>query len=401
MASYNETNREAINESMSQKYMDSWSYVSCPVCKIQCSSQKKMNRHIKSFHSEEPQTFTCQICDKPFANKDNLERHMKEVHGGEKIYTCDGNVNHGDTCIAAYSREENLARHKKVGRHIFEFDCDYCCQSIIIKSPQNIINNRHLIKNKCYPHLTTCRNVKYGLVKVTEEDKEKFREKKFEQMIHDVSLYEASRKYDKKDERFNPYVQKLIQEKRENHKRSIEIGRKVNLEDKMMREAWDAYEWDSSMLDPISQMPLSDPVRNKRCGHLYERSYMETLIRQGPSNSKFKHVFCPYAVNIGNDYWFGCTTDPISLSDLEPDVAMKEEIDQRKDKRKMKVEKNPDLKGRLYQKADRKGLVGRSKRDFKNYLHFGFVPSNYEHERMCVASLCRLGSGRFLKFELN
>ena len=65
------------------------------------------------------------------------------------------------------------------------------------------------------------------------------------------------------------------------------------------------------------------------------------------------------------------------------------------------VEKNPDLKGRLYQKADRKGLVGRSKRDFKNYLHFGFVPSNYEHERMCVASLCRLGSGRFLKFELN
>ena len=66
-------------------------------------------------------------------------------------------------------------------------------------------------------------------------------------------------------------------QKKEEIKRSSEIGRQVNLEAKMMREAWDAYDWDSSTLDPTSQMPLSDPVRNKVCGH-FKSSYGQKLL---------------------------------------------------------------------------------------------------------------------------
>ena len=413
MASYNDNHREAINESMSQKYYaSSWPQTkpfSCPsTCKVVCLTKKGLYRHIKRAHSAEPQTFTCQICDKNFPNNANLERHMREVHGGGgKIFHCDGKVD-GDKCIAAYTREESLTRHKKVGRHTFEFDCDYCCQSIPIKSPQNTINNRHLIKHKCYPDATTCRNIKYGLVKVTEEDKKKFRQKKFEREIYCEAVYWARQKYAREDKRYEPYLQKLIKEKKEEIKRSSEIGRQVNLEAKMMREAWDAYDWDSSMLDPTSKMPLSDPVRNKVCGHLYERSYIEKLIKEGPSDSvlhseysKFKHVICPYTMNIGKeeDNWFGCTIRPISLSDLEPDITMKEEIDRRKEKRKIEVENHPGLIGLIYKRAERKGLVRIPRREFNSFLHFGIVTGNSEHARMCAASLHRLGSGRFLKYE--
>ena len=168
----------------------------------------------------------------------------------------------------------------------------------------------------------------------------------------------------------------------------------------MREDAWDAYRWDTSMLDPTSQMPLSDPVRNKRCGHLYERSFMEERIKQGPSpGSKFKHIKCPYAVNIGKNEadWFGCTVDPISLSDLEPDVHMKEEIDKKKEERRAVIERYPHLKLDLYKKARRIGLVGISERQFSLFLHFGFFPSNWEHERMCATSLRNLGSGRLIK----
>ena len=403
MATYNQIHRETINDSMRHKYHDdSWSLTHrarCPSCNVVFGTQKGMNQHIEHFHSDEPQLYTCQICDKTLNNNGNLERHMREVHGGEKIYTCDGDVD-GDRCIAAYSREENLAVHKKVGRHIFEFHCDYCYQSIPIKSPQNTINNRHIIKIPQLPHLTTCRNVKYGLgKKITEEDKERFRAKKYERTIRNEAMYEALRKYALEDDRFEPYVQKLIKEKKDYHEKCIERGRKIRLEEKMMKDAWDAYDWDSSMLDPTSQMPLSDPVRNKICGHLYEKSYIEKLIKQGPSDSKFKHVICPYTVNIGKekDDWFGCTISPISLSDLEPDIAMKEEIDKRKEERKTQVENNPDLKGLIFRRADRKRLIQISKREFNSYLHFGFVTNNNEQLRTHAASLRRLGSGRFLK----
>jgi SUMO ligase MMS21 Smc5/6 complex component len=68
-----------------------------------------------------------------------------------------------------------------------------------------------------------------------------------------------------------------------------------------------------STRDPITKQPMTDPVKNKKCGHTYEKkSILELML-----NSRGK-VRCP-CVGCGNK-------DAVREDDLEPDREMKKAI---------------------------------------------------------------------------
>jgi len=74
-----------------------------------------------------------------------------------------------------------------------------------------------------------------------------------------------------------------------------------------------------STLDPITRKPMSDPVRNKKCGHTYEKSSILELMKQGRSTAN--QTKCPMA---------GCPNKaPIRPGDLESDTNMKKAIAKR------------------------------------------------------------------------
>lgn len=62
-------------------------------------------------------------------------------------------------------------------------------------------------------------------------------------------------------------------------------------------------------IDPISKTQILDPVRNKRCNHVYERSTIEAAIKLN------KRLRCAY---------MGCSNKfHVTLSDLEDDPQLK------------------------------------------------------------------------------
>jgi len=68
-----------------------------------------------------------------------------------------------------------------------------------------------------------------------------------------------------------------------------------------------------SHLDPITRMPMKDPVKNTKCGHSYERASIQHLTRKG------KKTKCPIAGCPNQDY--------VRPEDLIDDTALKREID--------------------------------------------------------------------------
>ncbi|KAK8742112.1 hypothetical protein OTU49_002122 [Cherax quadricarinatus] len=69
-----------------------------------------------------------------------------------------------------------------------------------------------------------------------------------------------------------------------------------------------------NLTDPISKMPMTDPVRNKHCGHVYERSTVTNMIK----STKRKKFRCPC---------MGCGyREPIKLTDLEDALDVKRQI---------------------------------------------------------------------------
>uniref|UniRef100_A0A0N7ZAP5 E3 SUMO-protein ligase NSE2 n=1 Tax=Scylla olivacea TaxID=85551 RepID=A0A0N7ZAP5_SCYOL len=80
-----------------------------------------------------------------------------------------------------------------------------------------------------------------------------------------------------------------------------------------------ATECSNNFLDPISKKRMTDPVRNKTCGHVYDRGSIASMISK--SKNKFK---CPA---------IGCANrKPIKLSDLKeaPDVKRQLTLQQRR-----------------------------------------------------------------------
>ena len=69
--------------------------------------------------------------------------------------------------------------------------------------------------------------------------------------------------------------------------------------------------------DPWSQQEISQPFRNGRCGHLYDRASLETVLKKGS-----RKPTCPYV---------GCKNKtPLRWEDLTEDKVAKQAIEKRK-----------------------------------------------------------------------
>ena len=60
---------------------------------------------------------------------------------------------------------------------------------------------------------------------------------------------------------------------------------------------------DYNTIDPITKKEIVDPVRNKKCKHIYEKSTMNHMIDRARENNK--PVRCPYMGSIPEtDVWY-------------------------------------------------------------------------------------------------
>ena len=70
-------------------------------------------------------------------------------------------------------------------------------------------------------------------------------------------------------------------------------------------------------LDPWTKQEIRQPYRNGRCGHLYDRSSLETVLQK-----RSRKPTCPYV---------GCTNKlPLRWEDLTEDSVTKNAIEKRK-----------------------------------------------------------------------
>lgn len=67
---------------------------------------------------------------------------------------------------------------------------------------------------------------------------------------------------------------------------------------------------------PITQMEMVNPVKNKECGHTYEKEAIEKMIQRRHQLSK--NARCPRV---------GCDISDMNISDLIPDSALKRAIE--------------------------------------------------------------------------
>ncbi|KAE8599627.1 hypothetical protein XENTR_v10017264 [Xenopus tropicalis] len=67
---------------------------------------------------------------------------------------------------------------------------------------------------------------------------------------------------------------------------------------------------------PITQMKMTNPVKNKVCGHTYEKEAIERIIQD--KHQRKKRATCPI---------IGCDHSDMQLSDLGPDTLLKRAID--------------------------------------------------------------------------
>ncbi|XP_044733546.1 E3 SUMO-protein ligase NSE2-like [Chrysoperla carnea] len=66
-------------------------------------------------------------------------------------------------------------------------------------------------------------------------------------------------------------------------------------------------------LDPITQVPIVSPVKNKKCGHFYEKSSIKKML----AAAKRKGIRCPYV---------GCATQNYFVyDDLDENVSLSQE----------------------------------------------------------------------------
>ena len=142
------------------------------------------------------------------------------------------------------------------------------------------------------------------------------------------------------------------------------------IRDRDQKRAWDAYRWDMSMIDPINVLPISDPVQNKICSHIYEKATIVEKIQESVDGNFY--MACPgkfdpswmvlnkYEVDRYDKYemyvrpWSGCINDILALEDLEPHPQLKAEIERRKIKRIEDINNNHEVRGDIYRIAQSK-----------------------------------------------
>ncbi|CAH2285901.1 E3 SUMO- ligase NSE2 [Pelobates cultripes] len=71
-----------------------------------------------------------------------------------------------------------------------------------------------------------------------------------------------------------------------------------------------------NLICPITQVQMTNPVKNKVCGHTYQKDAIENMIQN--SQLKKKKTRCPK---------IGCDHADIKIADLIPDIALKRAID--------------------------------------------------------------------------
>ena len=150
MAAYYDNHREDINIAMRGHYINSrhgqLNNFVCPICENSFSTQKTMDRHMDTAHSQIPIRIVCEICEKIFSRRDNLSRHMKEVHGEEKRFDC-------SECCEKFSRDGSLEKHHRRGKHTFKVVCNYCDDSFFFRSDEEAKRkmHQHYTFGKCVP----------------------------------------------------------------------------------------------------------------------------------------------------------------------------------------------------------------------------------------------------------
>ncbi|XP_077127330.1 E3 SUMO-protein ligase NSE2 [Ranitomeya variabilis] len=81
----------------------------------------------------------------------------------------------------------------------------------------------------------------------------------------------------------------------------------------------------ANFICPITQMEMENPVKNKVCGHSYEKDAIVRMIKN--KHEKSKYARCPK---------IGCDVVDMDISDLVPDNALRRALDIHKKQRQTK-----------------------------------------------------------------
>ena len=302
--------------------------VQCQDCGKKFSRKDKLKSHVKAVHSEEKSSYSCTQCDKSFAQKPHLKRHVYDVHKGLQRYYC-------PECPEDFSRQENLKRHLQRGKHAFLHDCIYCYRTLTFKSKECM--HKHVIR---YGGTITCLNAKYAIGKMpTEEEKEEFTEKFYNRQFEEglkSKAEEEYRRFTDRTENYEEFEEKFIRQEREQReRRTLDSKKRKNNE----------YDADDTMLDPYSKEPIQTPVRNNKCGHVYDKESFLEMTKEvdkwtkGLSSPKKEGYLCRVK---------SCTSRILCLEELEPDTSMAAEIEKRREKKRQEKERKKQKEAKEY-----------------------------------------------------
>lgn len=167
---------------------------------------------------------------------------------------------------------------------------------------QTILNDlRDTLKNNCAlsAKIKSVANIKEQLTLMSESDSTKNVQdiiKEYEKAIAEIKVDPSS---DKRLLEFDRQVERLLQ---------TDTDVPSNMQDDADSELR-LTGADINVIDPISKLRMTDPVRNAVCGHVYDRESLTAML------SKNKNTRCPVV---------GCTSiDYIQLSQCRTDIVMK------------------------------------------------------------------------------
>ena len=270
----------------------------CDQCPERYARWKSLNRHISVVH-DKATLFHCPVCSKHFHWKEKMNRHISDVHKEEQGYEC-------DQCPETFSRWENLQRHLTRGKHTDEYECQFCHEDeLFFKTKSEAQKHFLFYKNS---------NKVYSCINKEKRRKEyKKNEWKHIQELREKIEIESERRA--RGELTQEEAKNILEAKEEHD------------------DLYRPYDFDESFIDPHNGLPMHDPVRGK-CGHTFDRQVFIDCMKKYPNRADM----CPTRkYDLDKKKLTGCE-EKISLSDLEVDVEMNEEIKRRKEKRKKQKE---------------------------------------------------------------